>query len=465
MSDEVQQIVVPKARIDITDSNMRAYIIPLKPQSEQGNISEEEINNLVKEAGVKFGVKNDVIAAIAEGKAEGEKFLIAEGRYPVPGKDSSFEFFFNTGSSFKPKISNDGHIDYKDVDLVKSVLKDTVLIKKTPATAGINGMDLSGRELKAVAGKNSDISIGQGVCRDPADNTVIKACVDGIIFFDDKKNSLEVQKLYKVQKSVDYHTGNINVKSSVEIEGDIKPYFTIATPYNVQIKGLVDNASVNCGGSLSVAGGIVGDGKQLIKVGGDIHTAYINNQHIKCNGCVYVNSEIRNSVIECDDEVVMVKASAVIIGGKVSALNKVVAAVAGNAYSVHTEIEVGMKLEFGDKCHQKAAEKKAMFKKIEDIKAEIANYVEGNPEESIIIDSLYGRLEECEGIYEKILKDLKVIENDYYNSPNPVVQITGKIYPGVIIRIKHAMMEIEDEMTKVQFYLEDEQIAYSSLNK
>jgi uncharacterized protein (DUF342 family) len=463
MPDENQQIVEPKARIDIVDNNMKAYLIPILREGEQWSISGEEIWKLLTDSRVTYGIKEEVIDTIAEGKTEGTRFLVAEGSYPVAGRDSSLEFFFSTSSSFKPKILEDGRIDYKDVELVKSVLKDTVLIKKTLSTQGTSGKDLMGKDLKAVAGKNSDISLGQGVCRDPKDNTVIKSCIDGIIFYDEKKSTLEVQKLYKVQKSVDYHTGNINVKSSVDIEGDIKPYFTVTTPYDVQIKGIVDNASVNCGGSLSVTGGIVGDGKQFIKVGGDLHTAYINNQHVRCSGCVYVNKEIRNSIIECDDEIVMVGGSAVIIGGKISAANKIVAAIVGNAYSVHTEIRVGVKLEFADKYQQKCSEKKAMYKKIEEIKAEIADLTEGNPDDTKAVDALFGRLEECEGMYNKMLKDLGLIENDYYNSPNPVLQITGRIYPGTMIRIKHALYEVTDELSRVEFKLEDDKVIYNHL--
>jgi len=465
MPDSVLETVEPKLQVDIADNNMCAYITLIKPASEQGNVSEDEIYNQLYEAGVNFGVRENEISLIAEGKKEGERFLIAEGVYPVHGKDSLSEFYFSTGSSFKPKVSENGHIDYKDVDLVKSVLKDTVLIKKTSATPGINGYDVTGKELKALPGKNTDISLGAGVYRDSADNNVVKAAVDGIIFYDEKKNTLEVQKLYKVQKSVDYHTGNINVKSSVEVEGDVKPYFKITTPYNIQIRGIIDNASVNCGGSLSVTGGIVGDGKQLICVSGDVHTAYINNQYVKCCSSIYVNSEIRNSIIECEDEIVMVKGSSVIIGGKISAKNKIVAAIVGNIYSVRTEIEVGMRLEYGEVYNKKLSEKKVLKKKVETLKAEIADFTEGRPEETAYIDTLFARMEESDIMLGKIQKEISEIESNYYNCSNPVIQISGRIYPGVIIRMKHAMMEITEEMSHVQFYLdEDETIMFTHLS-
>jgi uncharacterized protein (DUF342 family) len=371
MAEDSQNNNTFGAHIEFEENNMKAFFVFEESVEGQTQLNAEDLNKIIEQAGIKFGIKQETVNEILEvGKKEG-RLLIAEGTPPKEGEDAKFEFNFSTDKSLKPKILDDGHIDYKEINLVNSVTKDSILIKKIEAKQGIKGIDVFGKEIYAIPGRDFDISIGPGTYKDPNDSTLIKSSADGIIFYNDKKRSIEVQKLYTVPKSVDFSTGNINVKSSVDIKGDVKPHFSITTPYNVQVKGIVESATITCGGTLSVLGGIVGDGKQLIEATGDIHAGYINNQKIKCHSSVYVSTEIRNSFINCDDEIIIVKESGLIIGGKVSASNKISAATVGNAYYVPTELEVGVKLEFKEKYLAKEAEKNAMQKQVDDLKKEI----------------------------------------------------------------------------------------------
>jgi uncharacterized protein len=455
MPEEIQATDAIKMSVNVVENNMQAFLV-CGENFQNDQISKEEILRIIEQAGIKFGLKDDAINDVLGRGKPGERYLIVEGQPSIAGEDGRIDFYFTTDKSLRPKILEDGHIDYRDVNLVNSVTKDSILLKRTLATPGSNGKDVFGNTIFAVPGKDVEINIGQGVYKDPADGSLIKAAIDGIIFYQEKKHSIEVQKLYQIPKSVDYSTGNINVKSSVDIKGDVKPHFSITTPYNVQVKGIVESATITCGGTLSVNGGIVGDGKQLIDVGGDIHAAYINNQKIKCHGIVTVNTEMRNTFVCCDDEVVIVKDGGVIIGGQIYATNRITVPSIGNAYNVPTEICVGLKLEFKEKFQNKDAERKAFQKQVEEIKKEIDETEQSLPgdSDSTYLKSLRNRWEECNEKLEKIRKELKEIEVDYYNVANPVITVKKNIYPGVIIKIKHAVLEVNEMFSNVKFILE-----------
>lgn len=457
--------IVKKARIVFEEKNMKAFLLLEETGDENNQLTRETIIELIERAGIEHGIKNELIGQIVEEKIREGKFLIAQGTPPIAGEDAKFDFNFNTDKSLKPKILEDGHIDYKDVSLVNSVNKDSILVKKIAAKPGVTGTDVLGKVIPAAKGRDFDIIAGQGTYKDPEDSSVIKSSLEGIIFYNEKKRSIEVQKLYLVPKSVDYSTGNIKVKSSVDIKGDIKPHFSVSTPYNVQVKGIVENATITCDGALSVAGGIIGDNKQWIQTGGDIHTAYINNQLIRCRGSVYVTSEIRNSIIECDDEVVMARENGVIIGGKITATNKVNAASIGNVYYVPTEIEVGVKLEFKEKFLEKEVEKKAMQKQIEEIQNQISESENGlfDMVKTAYIESLILRGKECSERLERLRKKLTEIETEYYNVLNPVIRVSKIIFPGVILKIKNAIFEVKDEMSHVKFTFEEGEIKVANL--
>lgn len=456
MAEDSQTAGNFSVRIVVEEKNMKAYLVLEPDSSSQTILSPEEINKSIEKSGVKFGIIADTVKQICESAREG-KFLIAEGTPPQPGEDSKFEYYFQTDKSLRPKILEDGHTDYKDVSLVESVAKDAVLIRKIPVVPGNNGRDVYGKEISAPQGKNLDISAGQGTYKDPNDPSLIKSSVEGIIFFNENKKSIEVQKLYVVQKSVDFSTGNINVKSAVDIHGNVSQHFSVITPYNIQVKGVIENATIKCGGSLSAFGGIMGDNKQLIEVAGDIHASYIINQRIRCNGSVYANTEIRNATIECDDEVVLVKESGVIIGGRISASNKVSAPSIGNAYGVGTEIEVGVKIEFREKFIAKEAEKNAMQKHVDEIRKEIEEAEEKKPDDigSAYLKKLHERLKETGERLEVLRKEFKEIEASYHDVSDASVIASKRVFPGTIIRIKNASYEVKEELNKVKFVYED----------
>ncbi len=454
-----------KIKVDISDFNMKAYVTinpPTNPEDE--NLSLQDVLDSLQNAQVKFGINNDAILSAINEKKWDEKFLAAEGTAAVNGQDGTVEYFFPLDVSYKPHIREDGHIDYKEVNVVNSVVKDSVLIKVKHSTSGSDGTDVYGHKLPAFPGKDIDIKTGAGVYKDPIDNSVIRAGIDGIICFNSKSLFIEVQKLYVVQKSVDYSTGNLNVKSSIDIKGDVKPDFSVTTPYNIEVKGVIEQATITCEGTLTVRVGIKGGGEKLIKTGGDIHAGYIQNANVKCRGSVYASTEIRNSFVECHDEVAMVKAGGVIIGGKITATNKVTANSIGNLYYIPTEVEVGVNFQFREKYLEKEGNIKTAQKVFEELSKKI-EFIEQKPPDEVkgpSVSNLKAQKAEYSKELERLRHDLKEIEKDYYNVADPVIIVSRKVFPGTLLKIKGASFEVKDEISNAVFRYEDGEIKYSS---
>ncbi len=466
MADDLKTEKNGKVQINIIDQKMRVTIRINPPTDEHDpQLVLQDVLNELDKAGIKSGINEEIITQYIEEKKWGDLFVAAEGSYPGTGEDANIEYYFQTTKSLKPRISEDGHINYKEVDLVGSVSKDDILIKKIPATKGSNGKNVMGDELPGKTGKDINVTAGQGTYKDPADAMIIKAAADGIISFNPKTNIVEVQKLYVINGSVDFSTGNVNVKSSVDIKGDVSSGFSITTPYNVSVKGLVEHATISCEGTLTVKGGIVGDVQQVIKVGGDVHSGYIRNQRIKCGGSVYAATEILSSVIECGEEVTLTKPDGKIVGGKVIASNKIAAGTIGNKYDVPTEIEVGMNFEHREKYLKKYELVTEAHKQADEIKKKI-DIINSRPPD-IGTNARYKALKEqyqaAVGQWERMCEELKIIEKDYFNIEDPVVRVSKSVYPGVTIKIKHVVYEVKNELTHVMFRLNGDQIEYNPL--
>jgi len=466
MPDNTLAGLSERIKVDIIEQKMKAVVLIKAPQEiEDEPVTLEMVLNALDKAGVKYGINQDAILDVVSERRWGELFTAALGTPAATGEDATIEYHFLTYKSLKPQVSEDGHIDYKEVNVVNSVVKDNVLMKKNPATAGEKGMNVRGEEIPGKLGKDVSMSAGAGTYKDPSDDTLIKAAIDGIVFFNQKNNSVEVQKLYVISGSVDYSTGNVNVKSSIEVKADIKPGFSVTTPYNVSVRGTVEHASITCDGNLTVKEGIVGDGKHVIKTGGDIHSGYINNQIIKCGGSVYAATEIRNSIIECEDEVVLTKNNGLIIGGKIIASNKINTPTIGNMYNVPTELEVGVNFEFKEKYFHKVELKNGVLKQIEEFrkKIEVVNSKPADLGTGSMLKNLKAQLQDAVDQLEKLKRGVEEIARDYYNIANPTISVSKTVFPGTIIKIKHAIYEVKEEMSHVMFKLVDEKIECTKL--
>jgi len=455
-----------KIKVEITEKKMKVFLIINEPDEEEILlITSEVINEIINKAGIKFGLKPDIVQEIIDGKKWGEKIEIAEGVFPTQGNDAELEFYFENDKSLRPQITEDGHIDYKEVHFVDSVEKGALLIRKISATQGSPGMDVSAKEIPGIFGKNIEIIAGPGTYYDQDDRLLIRASIEGIVIYNEKTTILEVQQLFVIQNSVDYSTGNIHIKSSIEIKGDIKPGFSVTTPYNIQVHGGIEHAAVSCDGTLKVKGGIDGDGEQWLKVGRDIHTGYLSNYHVKCGGNLIVSTEIRNSFIECKDEIIVTKNNGIIIGGKLTATNKVTAPTIGNGFNIPTEIEVGVNLIYKEQFSAKAAEIISLQKQIEELKKKISQAAD------ITIDNvkisklkiLKDQWLQCTAQIEKVRNDSEELEEKFYDVDNPTVTVVKTVYPGVLIKIKNSIFEVKDEISHAVFKLEGENIIHTAL--
>src|ERR1035437_663018 len=104
-----------KIKVEIAEKKMKVFLSIDEPEAEEiPLITSEIINEIIDKAGVKFGLKPNIIQEIIDGKRWGEKIEIAEGVYSTPGKDADLEFYFQSDKSLRPQITEDGHIDYKE---------------------------------------------------------------------------------------------------------------------------------------------------------------------------------------------------------------------------------------------------------------------------------------------------------------------------------------------------------------
>ncbi|HAF25766.1 MAG TPA: hypothetical protein DCG85_00475, partial [Lachnospiraceae bacterium] len=89
-----------------------------------------EVVDYLRKQGVNTGIDNDILIAMVKKGIYQREILVAEQIPSRPGKDGYYEFFFDaSGEKKKPKLKEDGSIDYTSVNSVESVPADTKLAR------------------------------------------------------------------------------------------------------------------------------------------------------------------------------------------------------------------------------------------------------------------------------------------------------------------------------------------------
>ena len=142
------------ARVEIQISSDRlTACMTLRPPLGGKKVSVDMIAGALRQAGVSYGVLKDQIPDLVAAEVC-VNVLIAKGLPPEPGKEVSFKKLVDEiENAGHPQERADGRVDYHEIGLIRSVVKGTPLIRRTPPTPGTPGVGVDGLPIAPVPGK------------------------------------------------------------------------------------------------------------------------------------------------------------------------------------------------------------------------------------------------------------------------------------------------------------------------
>lgn len=196
-------------KINIKDSNpMENLVIDVYEEEMdcRGLLSKEEIEQLLKEANVIYGVKEEAIEEITKAQ-NGGRVLVAEGLKPIDDIDEKIEFVFNKEDV---SIGEYEKIDYKNINKINGVEATSIIGKVIKGEDSKFGINVFGQEVKPKKNKRKIIRCGNG-CNILDDNIIAE--ISGQVSYklaikDGDKNS-QVSKFIK-EKLLPMSRTNIN---------------------------------------------------------------------------------------------------------------------------------------------------------------------------------------------------------------------------------------------------------------
>ncbi len=258
----------------VADNKLSAYLNISPPANGGMPVTYRDLVNALDEAGIIFGIREDIVQRLAANPRYGKMEKVAEALMPIQGKDARLEYHFQATRDRKPKELEDGSVDYKNLGISQNVRENDVLCTKIPAEPGIVGRDVTGQPLEAPLGKDLRMPAGKNT-RISADGLCIFATIDGNV--DMVKKTVVVMDVFEVKGDVGVETGNIDSICNVLVRGNVTKGYYVHTEGNVIIQGCIEGGEVIAGGNIFVEQGIIGMNTARIECGGDLRCKYIQN--------------------------------------------------------------------------------------------------------------------------------------------------------------------------------------------
>ncbi len=302
-------------------------------------ITKRDVVWKLAEEKVRGGIIHKNISRMLEEKDITKTYLVAECNKPVDGKDGWFEFLFDTDVDTKPKILEDGSVDYSAYGNLPSVEENDKLVIYHPATASRDGENFWGERILAQKGKELAKLRGKGFYVSD-DGREYFAKTAGRVKYEDER--LIVEDVLEIRGDASISTGDIQFINDIHVFGNVLTGVRIhSSKGSIIVDGYVEAAELSAKCDVVLKNGMQGNNKGVIHAGGSVSGKFFEQVSINSGGDVNANA-IMNSYVSAKQDIIVSGKFGIIIGGEVKAEREISATIIGNMSEVKTTVRAGI---------------------------------------------------------------------------------------------------------------------------
>lgn len=467
---KLNNAVIPEVNerlnIVVSDDAMKA-VGRFYPPSMNGKVlSIQDIRGDLIHAGIKYGIVEENIEKFVQNRQYCCNIILAKGKEVVEGKSASISYCFNTDLSLKPKLNDNGTVDFHQLEIISHVNKGDILAVLTPMDLGESGTTVYGKEIKPKKGNNKILKHGKNIYLSE-DGLTMYSNVSGHVSLQEDK--VFVSDTFEVLTDVGASTGDIDYDGNVTVKGNIISGFTVKAKGDIIVEGVVEGATLIAGGQIILKRGIQGMNKGSLTAEGNIVTKFIENSTVNTKG--YLTTEaVMHSKVYAKGDITIGGKRGFVIGGELKSGTMISAMTIGSTMGTATTLEVGVD--------------PSIIEEFKNLENEIAN-LKAEKDKMIQILSLLKRKKE---MGEEISRDkIEYIQsatktNDYINNrlieakirydnlkheinhnESGRVKISGTVFSGVKIIISNLTYYVRSELSYCQFVRDKAEIKIIAL--
>jgi len=454
--------ISPNIIVEISSNGLEGYITITDTVIGENKLNEkltvDETIEKIKEI-IKYGLDEEKLRDILTSNAQPYKMCIARGVSPIDGEDGYIKYNFDLEKKIKPKILEDGTVDYRELDVINNVTAGEVLAEIIPPKEGRPGIRVTGEEIPYKKGKVPLLKYGKNVRMLESGKAIVAEKSGLVTLIDGKVVVLDVLNI----DNVDSRVGNIYFDGTVVVRGNVLNGFKVEADGDVQVNGVVEGGYIENTGDVIIKKGIQGYNKLVIQTKGNLSAKFIENSIVSAKNNITAEV-IMHSQVSCKESINLIGKKGLIVGGVCRAGKEIKAKNVGSIMSTTTVLEVGLDPEVKDTYER-------LIKEIEELEDNLNKI-----EKSIVIlerkAKTSGLDRDKQMIYEKLLRSregLKTKHNELKDEQSIIekeikyvskgrIIVTNIVYPGVKIVIGNSTMIVRNEMKNCLFYQEEGEI-------
>ncbi len=324
------------------------------------------------------------------------------------------------------------NVDHRSRTSYQSVAEGQRLATIVPPTEGVDGRDVTGRLLPAKTGVAIKSKFGPNI--NVAEDGAVTAAIAGLLI--SNKGQFTVTPVFEVPGAVDFSTGNIDFKGSVEIKEGICGRFLVRATENIIVGGLIEAATIECGGNFIARTGIAARDRGDLRVGGQAEVGFLNDVRGLIKGDLLVRREIMNCRLVVGGSVL--GDAAVIIGGELSVANALRVARLGADGGTRTIIAMGGAPLLAIQIKQHRKQEQITLTRLEDLRARYDTLRIGGVSEPEKLLELKSQITACEAEVDTLARKIAEAENSMQRlaqGRDSEIQVSKVIHPQVHLRL------------------------------
>ena len=431
--------ISPFFTLKVSGDNYEAHVT-VTNYAENGEISATDLTAFLQDKGVVYGILQSEVERIFTESIFGQEVLVAKGKKVEHGKDGKVTYFFPT--EVMAAADEQGNIDYKELNVVHNVNAGDKLAEMIPPQKGNEGYTVYGNTIQPKNGKIPNLPMGKNTRQDPNDSNALISTIEGCVKF--SHNIVTVEEVFVVVKHVDYSTGNIQFIGSVVVQGDVKSGFKISSSRDVQINGIVEDASIECGGNVLLKNGFIGKGHGRIIARGEVIAKHCENQTIIADGDVTIIDYAMNCTIKTRGHLFVKEKTGLIVGQESYAVKGIEAKTVGSDSFTYTKLFAGVDEVLNAYLEINIAQIEHIDKTI--VKYNRRKLVKKELTETV--KRLYAQLlhlkKEKEDKRKLLLEELDNLDSREEEFKAAYIKISDTVYPGTTLKVYDKIIKISD---------------------
>lgn len=427
--------------LSISQNKMKCWM--MLPLRDDGiSYTEETILTFLTKAKVVKGINKNQIKKMIDSAEPSLKFLIAEGKEVVDGRDGYYEYFFDTEYKNEFKYLPDGSLDFTNMNMIHQVNVGDKLAVYHRATKGEDGYNIFGEVVQAKNGKEIPILKGDGFMI-MSDRVTYVAKITGAI--NAEEGFINVKKIM-ILPEVKITDEKINYDGVVYIKGDVNSGSDIKATGDIIIGGHMESSEVVSESNVIIAGGATCPARGSIRAKGNVTAKFFEGVTIKGKN-ISANYFI-DCIVEATGHVTTYGRRGVMYGGTIQSLEGIESASIGNKTGAKTFLNLGAPLAmFSEysKLQKELSRETETFKTLLLEKQKLSEIGSGDRQLmqwKIKINAALGVKEQT---LRKLVEKKKIYEEEIKKASNAKVVVTEIIYAGTIMAIEGAVHKITED--------------------